>query len=484
MAKYAHISNGSYVNQYDGEVRVTVGTVGTTSADVQLYSTVFTVKSGNLTISLDPVLGKMKAVNDIINQRGFLGGSTSGEVQLAPKTTSITLKTDYVFLTADKKGIEMSSNILEAMIKGEGFISNGGYRKVVGTNGTVKKGFNTNQNRFIGKLFELDGRLIISDAATDDGDAITVKNIRIPAYNKQCNFIIFEVLSKFDDDTVDGLRLVYTMNGEVNWADATDANEVSFTQTQLCDVRFIKNFLIEGYEEAEVGADIPARRVLFAKNPVSMFKGVASVTAGAVDGITGGNTLEANTSFEVPNKVVVVDLTTGDSESVVYVPKVKDVASIYVPKTTATDPGYVLAVCDVAPTWDDTTGATDSTIDAISAPSTITVLGKITDVDTGDLIRITVGTGEYEYYRVATLTASTDTTIVVEGTLSGKVAAGQLVERIDAEATFAIIKNDITLTEKAVYRDVAGNTATNLASGLVGFYDYNFEEITFYKIEE
>lgn len=483
--KLAHLSNGAYTNQYDAECRVTALTVGANGdTATKIYSTVFTTKAGNLTISLDPVLGKTKAINDIINQRGFLGGSTSGEVQLNAKTTSITLKTDYVFLTADKKGIEMSSNLLEAMLKGEGFMDGSSYRKVVGTNGTLKKGFNTNQNKFIGKMFELDGRLIIADAATDSGDAITVANIRIPAYNKQCNFLIFEVISKFDDDTVDGLRLVYTMNSDVNWADASDANEVSFTQTQLCDARFIKQFLIEGLEEAEYGAEVPARRVRFAKRPVSMFKANASVTAGAIDGITGGNTLEARTSFELPKDVILVDLTTGDSVNEVYVPSVKDVVQLYIGKTNTTNPGYALAVCDVADTWKDMTGATDSTVDTVTAPSTIVISGVVTGVNDGDVIRITVGTNEYEYYRIAKITDATDTTIVVEGTLSGKVVATNLVKVVDTDATFALIKNDATLTEKDVYNDVAGNTATNVAAALVNFYDYNFEETVFQVITE
>lgn len=484
--KLAHLSNGAYTNQYDAECRVTALTIGANGdTATKIYSTVFTTKAGNLTISLDPVLGKTKAINDIINQRGFLGGSTSGEVQLNAKTTSITLKTDYVFLTADKKGIEMSSNLLEAMLKGEGFMDGSSYRKVVGTNGTLKKGFNTNQNKFIGKMFELDGRLIIADAATDSGDAITVGNIRIPAYNKQCNFLIFEVISKFDDDTVDGLRLVYTMNSDVNWADASDANEVSFTQTQLCDARFIKQFLIEGLEEAEYGNEVPARRVRFAKRPVSMFKANASITAGAIDGITGGNTLEARTSFELPDDVILVDLTTGDSVNEVYVPAVKDVVQLYIGKTNTTNPGYALAVCDVADTWTDTTGPASSIIDTVTAPSTIVISGVVTGVNDGDVIRITVGTNEYEYYRIATITDdTTDTTIVVEGTLSGKVVATNPVKVIDTDATFALIKNDATLTEKDVYNDVAGNTATNVADALVNFYDYNFEETVFQVITE
>ena len=174
MAKFASISNGMYTNQYDSEVKITAFMANSTDKQVKMFNTVFPVPSGQFQISLDPILGKTKQINDIFNKRGFLAGSTSGEVQLTEKTTSISLKTDYVFLNSDKKGIEMSGNILDAMIKGEGFMHNSAYHKIVGTNGTYKKGFNTNTNMFFGKLLELDGRLIIPDAATDGGNAITI----------------------------------------------------------------------------------------------------------------------------------------------------------------------------------------------------------------------------------------------------------------------------------------------------------------------
>ena len=179
--KFASISNGQYVNQYDSEVRLTVvgATTGSDEKDVELFSTVFPVPSGQFQISLDPVLGKTKALNDIFNKRGFLGGTTSGEVQLTEKTTSITLKTDYVFLNANKKGIELSRNVLDAMIKGEGFIHSNEYVKVLGTNGSVKHGFLARTNRFFGKLFELDGRLVIADAATPKGKQVAPKSTKV-----------------------------------------------------------------------------------------------------------------------------------------------------------------------------------------------------------------------------------------------------------------------------------------------------------------
>ena len=113
---------------------------------------------------------------------------------------------------------------------------------------------------------------MIADAATESGDAVTVPNVRKPAYDKTCNYIIFEVIEKYDEDNVEGYRFVYVMNSGLQYSDATDANEVSFTQMQLCDARRVTNFVIEGYGDDEVGADVPARRVRLNKTPVCVIR--------------------------------------------------------------------------------------------------------------------------------------------------------------------------------------------------------------------
>jgi len=485
--KKAFISNGMFTNQYDSEIRVTAAMVGAGEQAVELYSTVFTVQAGNLTLNLDPLLGKTRTINDLISKRGFLAGSTSGEAELTPKTTSITLKSDYVFLTPEKKGTEMSKDILTAMMKGEGFLTDEGYKKVVGTNGTFKRGFNTNQNRFFGKLFELDGRLVIGDAATEDGDGITVGNIRTPAYNKTCNLLIFEVITPYDDETIDGLRFVYTMNSDVNWSDASDANEVTMTQTQLCDARIVDDFLIRGFEPAEYGESIPARRVRFAKRPVSMFKSPVAVDAsGDLQGFSSVDmTLEAGTAIQMPKNVISIDLTNGDARRQGYVPVVNDIAAVFFPANNDSDPGFALSVCisETAYAYNNL-GA----IDAVSTDS-FTVAGDIsTDLDAGDTIRIEIDVDTYEEYEVESVTydGTTETTVVLTTDLSGNVDSGDSFDEvaIDTPALFQLIKNDYTLKESDVYADVVGNAPTTLDDAIIKRKDYNFEETVFYKLSE
>ena len=168
--KYANITNNMYVNKYDGESRVTCLAINP-SGKVDMFSVPISTPSGAVTISKDPILGKTRAINDIIQKQGNLGGSTSGEVQLATKTTSMSIKSDYAYLATKGVGIEMSRNTLEGILNGQGFHDsiNDVYRKVVGTNGAIKKSTTTDQGYIFKKLFEIDGRLIIGDASTEEG---------------------------------------------------------------------------------------------------------------------------------------------------------------------------------------------------------------------------------------------------------------------------------------------------------------------------
>ena len=249
--KYANITNNMYVNKYDGESRVTCLAINP-SGKVDIFSVPISTPSGAVTMSKDPILGKTRAINDIMQKQGNLGGSTTGEVQLATKTTSVSIKSDYAYLATKGVGIEMSRNTLEGILNGQGFHDsiNDVYRKVVGTNGAIKKSTTTDQGYIFKKLFEIDGRLIIGDASTEAGHAITVKNIRSSVYDKTCVYMIFENISKFDDENIEGVRCVYCIHSEVSVSDADDANEVSFTQTQLCDIRNVKGFLINGFAES------------------------------------------------------------------------------------------------------------------------------------------------------------------------------------------------------------------------------------------
>jgi len=253
--EFSNITNNMYTNKYDSETRVTVLAMSE-NGKVDIFSVPISTPSGNLQIPEDPILGKTRQINDIFQKQGFLGGSTTGTVSLQTKTANISIKDDYVYLSPNGKGIEMSRNVLKSILKGEGFYDqlNDVYRKVVGTNGVIKKSMTTDQNYIFKKLFEIDGRLKVADAATEKGHAITIRNIRTPAYDKTCVYMVFENISKFDESNVEGIRIVYTMNAEVQIQEADDANEVSFTQTQLSDVRYIKEFLIKGFGDDEIGA--------------------------------------------------------------------------------------------------------------------------------------------------------------------------------------------------------------------------------------
>ena len=253
--EFSNITNNMYTNKYDSETRVTVLAMSE-NGKVDIFSVPISTPSGNLQVPEDPILGKTRQINDIFQKQGFLGGSTTGTVSLQTKTANISIKDDYVYLSPNGKGIEMSRNVLKSILKGEGFYDqlNDVYRKVVGTNGVIKKSMTTDQNYIFKKLFEIDGRLKIADAATEKGHAITIRNIRTPAYDKTCVYMVFENISKFDESNVEGIRIVYTMNAEVQIQEADDANEVSFTQTQLSDVRYIKEFLIKGFGDDEIGA--------------------------------------------------------------------------------------------------------------------------------------------------------------------------------------------------------------------------------------
>lgn len=254
--KYANISNNMYVNQYDGESRVTALAIDP-SGRVDLFSVPISTPSGQLQLSEEPILGKTRQINDIFNKQGNFGGSTSGEVTLTAKTASISIKNDYAYLSPVGMGIEMSRNAMKGILSGDGFHDqvNGVYRSIVGTNGAIKRSSTTDQNYIFKKLFEIDGRLKIADAKTEAGHAVTQRNTRTPAYDKTCLYMVFENITKLDDDNIDGIRVVYTMNSEVSVSDATDANEVSFTQTQLSDIRHIKEFFISGFADDEVGID-------------------------------------------------------------------------------------------------------------------------------------------------------------------------------------------------------------------------------------
>ena len=327
--KFANISNNMYVNQYDGETRITC--FGMTPAGiVDLFSVPISTPSGQVQISKEPILGKTRAINDIMQKQGNLGGSTSGEVQIATKTASFSIKNDYAYLSPVGVGIEVSRNTLEAILSGDGFTDslNSVYRKVVGTNGTIKKSATTDQNYIFKKLFEIDGRLRVADASTLEGHAITMKNIRTPAYDKSCVYMVFESIYKYDDDNIDGIRLVYTMNSEVSVGDATDANEVSFTQTQLCDVRNIKSFLINGFGDDEVGTTTASTVTIGVPTNVDLLLNTLKFSTNILGKLNVGDTITVDAAGDIlPKTLTVKELTYAEGADITTVEVNEDITA-------------------------------------------------------------------------------------------------------------------------------------------------------------
>ena len=115
--EFSNITNNMYTNKYDSETRVTVLAMGE-NGKVDIFSVPISTPSGNLQMPEDPILGKTRQINDIFQKQGFLGGSTTGTVQLQTKTSNISIKDDYVYLSPNGKGIEMSRNVLKSILKG------------------------------------------------------------------------------------------------------------------------------------------------------------------------------------------------------------------------------------------------------------------------------------------------------------------------------------------------------------------------------
>ena len=280
-----NISNGQYVNIIGGEVRVTAFAENV-EGRVKIFSIPFSTPTGGMNISLDTILGRNRDINDIFNKNGGFAGSTLGKEKLVDKTGSINLKDDYVYLSSDdSESIVRTKSLMRALSMSDMFTSKcevNGTRsvtpvqyKVVGTNGVSKEKSVGTGDKIYGLLTNLDGRLIIPQAAAINAasiESITTTNSRITAYNKSSICVMFEILVKFDETKSEGYRFVYTLNSNFKYQEQDEANEVSFDQMMLSDVRYITKFFFQGLSTGETGAGVPARVVKVGTNSVRMFK--------------------------------------------------------------------------------------------------------------------------------------------------------------------------------------------------------------------
>ena len=300
----ANLANGQYVNITSGEVRITA-LAQNSGGSVRIFTVPFSTPTGGISVAVDTILGRNREIKDIFNKIGSFSGSTSGNEILVTKQGSITLKDDFVyFSSANANSIEQTKSLIKALTMGDIFVTGGASYKVVGTNGVIKSGLSTTSNKIFGLLTKLDGRLIIPQSiirGTDIMETPTVANSRITAYNKSSVCVMFEIMTKYNENKSEGYRFVYTLNSNFKYQEQDQANEISFDQLILSDVRYIDKFFYQGFSTGETGTNVPARSVKVGVTNINMFKApitnsivIAGGTGGVVENIPLANFTTAN----------------------------------------------------------------------------------------------------------------------------------------------------------------------------------------------
>lgn len=502
--EFSNITNNMYTNKYDSETRVTVLAMGE-NGKVDIFSVPISTPSGNLQIPEDPILGKTRQINDIFQKQGFLGGSTTGTVNLQTKTSNISIKDDYVYLSPNGKGIEMSRNVLKSILKGEGFYDqlNDIYRKVVGTNGVIKKSMTTDQNYIFKKLFEIDGRLKVADAATEKGHAITIRNIRTPAYDKTCVYMVFENISKFDESNVEGIRIVYTMNAEVQVQEADDANEVSFTQTQLSDVRYIKEFFIKGFGDDEIGAADTVTVALGAVTDVDLATNALTFAGNLQSKLDVGSVVTINSAGDIVPKTLTVSEIAyfeGSNETLITFTQDITAGSNGLDKNTATTSHTALNGVPARPSMIGRIPMYmfKAKIDSENDIDTVTGAGNITVNIKVPTEKVALNSITQEYETTAYTPALYDTAVVyitkgaVEAkypTLKGSAMAlamfdGAKWQLLKAEDSNGKPIKETEMTAGTAYASKVATTAEDkeFSKTLYNIFNWNFEQTQFEKI--
>ena len=78
--------------------------------------------------------------------------------------------------------------------------------------------------------------------------------------------------AKYNENKSEGYRFVYTLNSNFKYQEQDQANEISFDQLILSDVRYIDKFFYQGFSTGETGTNVPARSVKVGVTNINMFK--------------------------------------------------------------------------------------------------------------------------------------------------------------------------------------------------------------------
>lgn len=213
---------------------------------LNIYSAEVSIPDSGISIPLDNIMGRTREINDIFNTRGSYAGSTMGNEILNTTDMTIGFTEDYVYLSENPQGHIVSRDILTAMLKGDSFNNGASIIKVAGTNGAVKRGRDAASDRLFGGLFVADGKLVVPQAAEENGKAVLQPNSRVVAYNTTALTVMVEFLYTFSEEKKNGFRFVYTLNSGFAYNEGDDVNKVSCTSQILCDPRIIKDFWING----------------------------------------------------------------------------------------------------------------------------------------------------------------------------------------------------------------------------------------------
>lgn len=242
----------------------------TSAHKLAIYSAEVSIPDTGISIPLDTIMGRTREINDIFNTKGSYAGSTMGTEVLNTTDMTIGFSEDYVYLSDNPQGHVVSRDILTSMLKADSFKHGDSLIKVAGTNGAVKRGRDASSDRFFGGLFVADGKLIVPQAANEDGSPVLEPNSRVVAYNTTALTVMVEFLYTFSEEKKNGFRFVYTLNSGFAYNEADDVNKISCTSQILCDPRIIKDFWING----EAANSYKAETISF----------IAEVEAGAPEG--------------------------------------------------------------------------------------------------------------------------------------------------------------------------------------------------------
>lgn len=254
------IANQEFINYRSGLVKITVTGADSATNKLGFYSAALSTTDA-LTFSLDTILGRARAINDIFDRSGAFAASTEGDEQLVEKTVSFSLKKDYVYFANNIQNIFINRDFLQSIIEGEAFSVDGSLKRPLGTNGVIKFDKRATSGKTFGKFFEPYGLLKIPQAYDTSMNKKVQRNTRISAYNKSAVCVMIEVLYEYDSlDGVksDGYRMVYTNNSNFSMGEQDDANQVTFDSMVLSDVVYTDRFFTHGIQYLAEGENVAA----------------------------------------------------------------------------------------------------------------------------------------------------------------------------------------------------------------------------------